>query len=44
MLHPDALQRPLAEDILQHEVVHPFRHSLCECHLILSDTTTQTSF
>ncbi|OWZ07390.1 WEE protein kinase [Phytophthora megakarya] len=25
MLHPDALQRPLAEDILQHEVVLPFR-------------------
>ena len=25
MMHPDALQRPLAEDILQHEVVLPFR-------------------
>ncbi|RLN90170.1 hypothetical protein BBJ28_00011772, partial [Nothophytophthora sp. Chile5] len=25
MMHPDALQRPLAEDILQHEVVVPFR-------------------
>lgn len=25
MMHPDPLQRPLAEDILQHEVVLPFR-------------------